>query len=175
MNRSPSGTRRQAGPGPSWRRIIEAALRGGRALTAVLLAAITVIVIYGVFTRYVLGHAAGWTFEAAANLFVWLTFLGAPVVLWEGRHIGFDLVTLNLRAPWGAGVRALRAAVLAAINLVILVTGVEVAYTIRLNRLIMIPWMPSWIVSLALPLSGLLFAAGLLVEGAGADSAEVDL
>ena len=63
-----------------------------------LLVAMTAIVCFGVFFRYVLNSSLVWYDEFASYLLVWLTFYGCVVVDYQRRHIGFDLF-VNKMAP----------------------------------------------------------------------------
>jgi TRAP-type C4-dicarboxylate transport system permease small subunit len=63
-----------------------------------LMVAMTAIVCFGVFFRYVLNSSLVWYDEFASYLLVWLTFYGCVVVDYQRRHIGFDLF-VNKMAP----------------------------------------------------------------------------
>jgi len=53
-----------------------------------------VLMVFGnVVLRYTFNSGITVTDEVSRLLFVWLTFLGAVVVLRQGGHLGFDLVT----------------------------------------------------------------------------------
>ncbi len=57
-----------------------------------LLVLMVVLVCLGVFFRYVLGASLAWYDEFASYLLVWLTFYGAVVASYHGRHIAFEMV-----------------------------------------------------------------------------------
>ncbi|MDJ0389316.1 TRAP transporter small permease [Roseomonas sp. E05] len=60
----------------------------------VLALGIMVVMVFGnVVLRYAFNSGITVTDEISRLLFVWLTFLGAVVVLRQGGHLGFDLVT----------------------------------------------------------------------------------
>lgn len=61
-----------------------------------LLVLMVVLVSLGVFFRYVLDASLAWYDEFASYLLVWLTFYGAVVASYRGRHIGFDVVVDGL-------------------------------------------------------------------------------
>lgn len=61
-----------------------------------LLVALAAIVCFGVFFRYVLNDPLVWYDEFASYLLVWLTFYGAVVAHYHGRHIAFDLFVAKL-------------------------------------------------------------------------------
>jgi len=81
----------------------------GRASTAILwlagigLLAMTVIVAYQVFMRFVINASPSWTEAGAIMLVTWFVFLGAAVGVRENFHMGFDVLLYVLPAsakPW---------------------------------------------------------------------------
>ncbi|MBI4523355.1 MAG: TRAP transporter small permease [Deltaproteobacteria bacterium] len=64
--------------------------------SVLLLVLMVLVVILGVFFRYVLNAALVWYDEFASYLLVWLTFYGAVVASYRRRHIGFDLLINRL-------------------------------------------------------------------------------
>lgn len=84
---------------PKWPLLLAQRIeRGLNALIAVLLAVITVSLIYQVFGRYVLGRAPGWSEEVARILSVWLTMLGSAACLRRGGHIAISVLVSALPA-----------------------------------------------------------------------------
>ncbi|MDY0168374.1 MAG: TRAP transporter small permease [Thermoguttaceae bacterium] len=61
-----------------------------RWLLVVLFALLFLDVLWGVFSRYVLGHQARWSEEVAIYLLIWVSLLGAAHVFREKGHLGFD-------------------------------------------------------------------------------------
>jgi TRAP-type C4-dicarboxylate transport system permease small subunit len=61
-----------------------------------LLALMVVLVVLGVFFRYVLGAALAWYDEFASYLLVWVTFYGAVAASYRQRHIQFGTVVARL-------------------------------------------------------------------------------
>lgn len=64
------------------------------------LVAMTVIVAYQVFTRYVLNASPPWTEAGSIMIMSWFVFLGAAVGVRENFHMGFDVLLYVL--PGGA-------------------------------------------------------------------------
>src|SRR5262245_21012092 len=62
-----------------------------------LLVLMVVLVILGVFFRYVLGSSLAWYDEFASYLLVWLTFSGTVVASYRHRHIGFEVIVDRLQ------------------------------------------------------------------------------
>jgi TRAP-type C4-dicarboxylate transport system permease small subunit len=63
------------------------------------LVVITIIVPYGVFTRYVLNSAASWPEPMAVLLMIVLSFLSAVVCYREHLHIGVGILPMFLAEP----------------------------------------------------------------------------
>jgi TRAP-type C4-dicarboxylate transport system permease small subunit len=60
-------------------------------LCVVLLAVISVDLLLGVFSRYVLERTFVWYDEVARACFIWLVFLGAAVAVKRGAHFGLHM------------------------------------------------------------------------------------
>ena len=59
-------------------------------LVIALFAILTVDVLWGVVSRYLLGAQSRWTDELATTLMIWLSLLGAALVYGEKGHLGVD-------------------------------------------------------------------------------------
>ena len=90
---------------------------GDRALTAVLLAAVAVMVAVvsaQVALRYGFNRSFDWADELGRLAFVWTIFLAIPLGVRDGAHIGIDLLVDKLPAPAQAALRRAGAAAAAA-------------------------------------------------------------
>ncbi len=74
-----------------------ALLRANRALIVLMLAAMALMVFANVALRFLTDHSILWVEEASRYAMIWLTFLGAGLVLRHGGHIGID--ALQTRFP----------------------------------------------------------------------------
>jgi TRAP-type C4-dicarboxylate transport system permease small subunit len=74
-------------------------------LAGIGLVAMTALVAWQVFCRYVLNDSPSWTEPGAVQLMSWFIFLGAAVGVRENNHLGFDVLLYVL--PRG-GKRVLR-------------------------------------------------------------------
>ena len=92
-------------------RLDAAFLRANRAFIVALLGAMAVIVFANVALRFLTDRSILWAEEASRYAMIWLTFLGAGLVLRHGGHIGID--TLQTRFPRRAA--AIRAAIAASL------------------------------------------------------------
>lgn len=61
-------------------------------LAGIGLVAMTVLVAWQVFCRYVLNDSPSWTEPGAVMLMSWFIFLGAAVGVRENYHLGFDVL-----------------------------------------------------------------------------------
>lgn len=64
-----------------------------RVLEATLILAVitlVLVVLWGVFTRYVLSEQAKWSEEMARFLLIWISLLGGAVAFGEKAHLGVD-------------------------------------------------------------------------------------
>jgi TRAP-type C4-dicarboxylate transport system permease small subunit len=89
------------------------------------LVVITVIIPWGVFTRYVLHYGSSWPEPMAVLLMIWFSFLAAAVCYREGLHIGVSLLANTLtgwkRTLLGWGLEIL----MGVTNLFLLVYGIR--------------------------------------------------
>ena len=67
-----------------------ALVNGLQWLTVVLFALLTLDVLWGVVSRYVLGSQSRWTEEFAIYALVWVSMLGAALMFRERGHLGVD-------------------------------------------------------------------------------------
>ena len=65
---------------------------GVEGLCIVLLTVISIDLLLGVFSRYVLERTFVWYDEVARACFIWLVFLGAAAAVKRGAHFGLHIV-----------------------------------------------------------------------------------
>jgi TRAP-type C4-dicarboxylate transport system permease small subunit len=66
-------------------------------IAGVCLVVITLIIPFGVFTRYVLNSASSWPEPMAVLLMIWFSFMSAAVCYREYLHIGVQIVPAMLK------------------------------------------------------------------------------
>lgn len=81
-----------------WQKVRNGFVRTLEILLMVLVAAMTLTVLWGVFTRFVLGHQAQYTDELARLLLVWVSMIGAALAFGGKAHLGVDFF-VNLLHP----------------------------------------------------------------------------
>ncbi len=69
---------------------------GTKVFVASLLVALSILLISGVFFRYVLNHSLYWSGEVSRFLLVYLTFFGSTVAYKAGAHIGIEIIMEKL-------------------------------------------------------------------------------
>lgn len=67
-----------------------------------IVAALVLDVLWGVFSRFILGAPSRWTEEVATFLLIWVAFLGAAVAFSREEHLGLDYFVKKLdhEAQW---------------------------------------------------------------------------
>lgn len=66
-------------------------------VSGICLVVITLIIPWGVFTRYVLNSAASWPEPLAVLLMIWFSFMSAAVCYREYLHIGVQVIPAMLK------------------------------------------------------------------------------
>jgi TRAP-type C4-dicarboxylate transport system permease small subunit len=74
--------------------------RAASAFSACCLVAMTVVVSWQVFARYMLGKAPAWSEETAQILTLYFALFGATFAYREGLHIGIEVLNKRLRRNW---------------------------------------------------------------------------
>jgi TRAP-type C4-dicarboxylate transport system permease small subunit len=75
-------------------------LRGLEAILVILLAGMVVMVFGNVVLRYLFNSGLDLSEELSRYFFVWLTYIGAVVVMRENGHLGVDTLVGNLSRQW---------------------------------------------------------------------------
>lgn len=115
--------------------------------------AMTVIVGYQVFRRYVMNASLIWSEEAARYLMVWITFLGSSVALRRGGHIKVTIV-MNLLPQRFHHFLVLGSYAVVSFTLVVIIYyGFKLAIT-NMHQLSPALQMPIGIVYFCLPIGG---------------------
>ncbi len=91
---------------------LAAALAG---LAAILILGMSIWITYDVLTRYFFGFASPWAFDLSEYALPWITFLAAPWVLLQDRHVRIEILldALPVRVQRVLGVGVCIVAILA--------------------------------------------------------------
>lgn len=151
------------------------ALHLWRSLLPLTMAAITVIVLLGVITRYIFNAPLLWTDEAARVALVWMMFLGiAELFRIKYGHVGIKALGVFDRGIVGRAVSSVGTVVVVIELLVMIYGGLVLADPARQSASPALG-VPMWILYAVIPLSGALsivFILWRLAErdrGAGAE------
>lgn len=136
----------------------------------------SLIIPWGIFTRYVLGTGSQWPEPISILLMVVFTFFGAAAAYRAGSHIAVAMVTDRLPG----GIKRLAARLIEALMLVVAafmtVYGFKLCYETWGQNIGEIPWMPVGATYLPVPLGGLvtfLFILEKMTLGSQSDRAVV--
>jgi TRAP-type C4-dicarboxylate transport system permease small subunit len=145
-------------------RFDSALLRANRALLIVMLAAMATMVFANVALRFLTDHSILWVEEVSRYLMIWLTFLGAGLVLRHGGHIGID--ALQEKVPrWAPHIRAVIFVLLLAFFLFMAWIGTRYAL-LTWSQTTPVMEIPVGFVYLAMPAGFLLLIVHLLLMAA---------
>ena len=143
-------------------------------LLVALFAALVLMIVWQVLSRYALNSPSAFTEEAARYLMIWVSLLGAGYVFRMRLHIGLDLLTRKLT---GSDKRIVEVAALTAAGLfallILLVGGARlVELTWSLDQVSAVLGIRMALVYLVIPLSGgfiLLYTLEQLLYGMDTD------
>ena len=76
----------------AYSRLMDAIQRGCMIVAGFCLVIITIIIPWGVFTRYVLGVGSSWPEPMAVLLMIWFSFMAAAICYREHLHIGVAIL-----------------------------------------------------------------------------------
>lgn len=127
-------------------------------VSGISIAVMSLIIPWGIFTRYVLGTGSQWPEPISIQLMVLFTFLGAAVAYRAGAHIAVALLTDRL--PDGAR-RVLRGVVhllMFAVALFAIVYGTHLCINTWNQVIGQLPWMPVGLTYSPVPIGGLVTA-----------------
>lgn len=132
---------------------------------ATLLAiAITGIVFSGVIWRYVLNNPLGWAEEIPKYCMVWMTYVGAPVVLKYGSHVSLDTFPNAMPPRLKNLVWSILHLICLCCLAVFIYYGWGAALNARSQVIIVVGGMSMFWVFLAIPAGSCLFLFSILIE-----------
>lgn len=145
-------------------RIVEKVNRVAEKTMAVFIAAMSLILIGNVFTRYVLSFSLTWSAELARYCMVWAAFLGITVLVNRSEHLRVDLVE---RALSESQKRLLGAFVqLVSMLLFAILAGYGAMLVVQTRGQVAasVPHLPMNLVYAVIPFSGVLMLAGAVIN-----------
>ncbi|WBU64388.1 TRAP transporter small permease [Paracoccus aerodenitrificans] len=131
-------------------------------IAALLLAVASVLVVYQVFTRFVLGDASGWSEVAARGTVIWMVFMALAVGFRSGAMITLEFIR-NILPP---GPQRLLLRVVTALSLLFLVLlawyGFQMTLRVQNQRIAMMGISMSWFYA-AIPVGCVLAIPGVIL------------
>lgn len=149
-------------------RAMDAVQRACMIIAGACLVVITLIIPWGVFTRYVLGIGSSWPEPMAVLLMVWFSFLAAAICYREHLHIGISLLPNALTGRPRVALGWVIEILMGATNLFILVYGVRLVMTTWYQSIAEFPIVTAGMAYLPVPIGGtvmLLFVVEQLWSG----------
>lgn len=143
----------------TFHKIVYGILRVSEWIVSLILAFLVLDVLWGVFTRFLIGEQSRWTEEFAIYLLIWVSLTGAAVTYYENGHLGVDYIV----GKWTPEIRrlgqmAVHIIVLAFSIYGLLYGGLQlVSETIRSGQVSPAIGIPMSYVYSAVPVSGVLF------------------
>jgi TRAP-type C4-dicarboxylate transport system permease small subunit len=149
-------------------RLMDWVQRACMIIAGICLVVITVIIPWGVFTRYVLGVGSSWPEPMAVLLMIWFSFMAAAICYREHLHIGVAILP-NALTGWRRTLLGWIVELLtAATNLFILIYGVSLVRTTWYQSIADFPIVTAGVSYLPVPIGGtviLLFVIERLWRG----------
>lgn len=116
---------------------------------------LTLAVLWGVFTRFCMGHQASFTDELARILLVWVSMIGAALAFGLKAHLGVDFFINKLLPNARKALNVIVQLVTIILTVVIfLVGGVSLALAQMGQQLPTMPWLSRGMVYAAIPVAG---------------------
>jgi TRAP-type C4-dicarboxylate transport system permease small subunit len=138
-------------------------------LAVVLMAALTVAVVYEVGARYVFNRPTVWAVDFTEYALLYVTFIGAAWALRDHAHIRIEMVVERLGRRPQLSLGALVSLVGAGVSAVLMWQGAEVTWEAYANNQAMLKaWrVPRWVLILPIFLGSLLLAIEFLRQAWG--------
>ena len=140
------------------------------------IACMSLIVPWGVFTRYVLGSGSAWPEPVAIMLMVVFTFLGGAAAYRAGAHIAVQMLTQQLPPPLRRAVGLLADAIMLVVCAFIVLWGTRLCVETWNQSISELSWLPVGVTYAALPIGGaatLVFVIERMIYGSQAARAIV--
>ncbi len=146
-------------------------IRSVEVLLMVLVAVMTLTVLWGVFTRFCLGSQAAYTDELARVLLVWISMIGAALAFGQKAHLGVDYVASKLHPEARKTLSVIVQLVILSLALIVFVIGGWALSMGQMGQpLPTMPWLTRGMVYISMPVGGvliILFALENLAEMIG--------
>ena len=143
-------------------RAYERVAAGLAGLAALLILMMSVWITYDVLSRYFFDAASPWAFDLSEYALVWITFLGAPWVLLQDRHVRIEILVDSLPV-WLQRVLGVLVCLVALLTCAILTWRTGIAALEYYERNVMMPRI--WRIPRILPYCVVPFSGAMLTMG----------
>lgn len=109
--------------------------------SAVFFVGMTVVLLMGIWWRYVLSTPLVWTVNVATVCFLWSVMLGAPLSDWEDEHIQFDLVYKLVPEPVQLAMRTFGNLLLISALVIVIPSSYRFLDSIGDRTVVGVPWL----------------------------------
>ena len=136
----------------------------------------SLIIPWGVFTRYVLGTGSQWPEPIAILLMMVFTFIGAAAAYRAGAHIAVDMVVARLPASARRASSLLVDLLMATVSAYVVWFGTRLCIETWRQSISELPWLPVGVTYAALPIGAaltLLFVVERVLYGSQSERAVV--
>jgi TRAP-type C4-dicarboxylate transport system permease small subunit len=127
-------------------------------VSGIAIVAMSLIIPWGIFTRYVLGKGSQWPEPIAIQLMVLFTFLGAAASYRAGAHIAVRMLTDRLPESSRRALHGIVHVLMFAVALFAIVYGTNLCVETWNQVIGQLPWMPVGLTYAPVPLGGLITA-----------------
>jgi len=127
-------------------------------IVIVLMAVITINVLWQVFSRFVLQNPSSFTEELARYMLIWIGILGAAYVAGQKLHLAIDLLSTKLKGKPKAVLEIfIQLCIFIFSFFVMVIGGIRLVYiTLQLNQISAALQVPLGYVYIVVPISGVL-------------------
>ena len=147
--------------------MIEGYLRRFRDITAyfsyLMIAIMTVIICYQVFSRLILGSTPAWIQEASLLLLVWIGFIGIAFGIQDNSHIQINMLVSKLPAKMQKILYGFQRLLALAFGVLMLFEGGKFAYDMR-NSIISGLGLPSSFIYISVPVGAFIIIVYVIFE-----------
>ena len=133
-------------------------------LSAILLSVMTILIIYQVFTRYILNNPADFTEEIIRYMLIWTGFIGAAYGFLTREHMSLTLIPDRVNSKSQKRIRVLiDLSILLVALFIIVIGGFKLVHSARSQRSALLG-IPRSLVYIVAPISGIFIVLAQIIN-----------
>ena len=140
----------------SYARAMEALYIFCAVISGLCIVVMTLVIPWGVFTRYVLNSASSWPEPLSILLVILFTFFAGAACYRGNVHIAVAMVVDRLPSNGRRAANITRDAVMALVSLFAIIWGIKLVEATWLNTIAEFPWLSVGITYLPIPIGGVI-------------------